>query len=469
MNVESSSSLVSSVAAASPAASPAASLAVSPVAAALRDYATHELFQRGDTELALDNPYRRALPPPPAAAGADRGDELSVVLESDAGLFSNRVLLSIYERDFVLWPREGFAHKRQDFAEYYGPELTALGDRVRPHLEAELFPPLERKIQVAGEWTYERFCAYYHDFAANYRAEGHGAVTRQVAASPDPRVALRFYLMQAACDFLVESSAMGRNALGNFGAVQSELFKVIIDECGYGVDRTRHSTLFQRVLESVGLDSTPHTYWGYYLPTTLYTANYYNYIARNHARVFRYLGGLLHVESCFRLTCRQMAEMMRAVEGPHALVDYFTEHVHIDEHHSRMALENIIRPAVAQCGTWALEEVLRGFEESRAVGDLHTAGLARQLEWMGALSSGAALVAPGASEVVSEGALAAGEVGSFRIAPRALEIRARRGDLMVMAALGCERAVPEGQAVRVPAATMWKLRSDNGAEYEVAQ
>jgi len=32
-----------------------------------------------------------------------------------------------------------------------------------------------------------------------------------------------------------------------------------------------------------------------------------------------------------------MAEMMRAVFGPDAEVQYFLEHVHIDNHHSRMA------------------------------------------------------------------------------------------------------------------------------------
>jgi hypothetical protein len=260
---------------------------------------------------------------------------------------------------------------------------------------------------------------------------------------------------------------MGRNALGNFGPVQSELFKVIIDECGYGVDRTRHSTLFQHVLTSVGLDPTPHSYWGYYLPSTLYTANYYNYIARNHARIFRYLGALLHVESCFRITCRQMAAMMHAVVGPGATVDYFTEHVHIDDHHSAMALDRIIQPAVAQYGTWALEEVVRGFEESRAVGDLHTGGLARQLAWMAAIQDGSAVADPAPGAVLSSGALAAGAASCFFVAAGPRSVRARRGALTIEAALDCARELPEGAAVRVPAGVTYKLASATGADYEV--
>lgn len=436
----------------------------------VRDYAAHDLFQRNDTDLALDNPYRRALPlPRERRADDDSTGDLHAFLASDEALFLNRVLLTIYERDFVLLPREGFPTKHPDFAAYYGADLTQRGDRIRPQLEAHLFGPLEHSIKVSGEWTFSKFRAYYDDFVARYRADAHGAVTTRVTTLPDPRPALRFYLIQAACDFLVESSAMGRNALGNFGPVQSELFKVIIDECGYGVDRTRHSTLFQRVLESVGLDPTPHSYWGYYLPPTLFTANYYNLTGRNHARIFRYMGALLHVESCFRITCRQMAAMMKAVEGPSATVDYFAEHVHIDDHHSRMALEGIIRPAVAQYGTWALEEVLRGFEESVAVGDLHTNGLARQLEWMAALQDGSAQKAPGGGQVIHEEALAAGASSNFFVAPRERSIRVRRGAMMVEAAIGCERELAEGATMCVPAGVMFKLRSETGAEYEIAR
>jgi len=438
------------------------------VEAWLREYAAHDLFQRNDSDLVLDNPYRRALPPPQEVQADDAGaGDLPMFLASDEALFVNRVLLTIYERDFVLLPREGFPAKHADFVAYYGSELTQRGDRIRPHLEARLFGPLERSIQVSGEWTFARFCAYYEDFVAGYRADGHGAVTTRVTTLPEPRPALQFYLIQAACDFLVESSAMARNALGNFGPVQSELFKVIIDECGYGVDRTRHSTLFQRVLESVGLDPTPHSYWGYYLPSTLYTANYYNYIGRNHARIFRYLGALLHVESCFRITCRQMAAMMKAVEGPGATVEYFTEHVHIDNHHSRMALERIIRPAVAQYGTWALEEVLRGFEESRAVGDLHTNGLACQLEWMAALQDGSALDAPGERHVLDRRSLAADTSSNFFVTAGERSVHVRRGAMTVEAAVGCERALPEGATARIPAGVMFKLSSETGAEYEI--
>ena len=44
-------------------------------------------------------------------------------------------------------------------------------------------------------------------------------------------------------------------------------------------------------------------------------------------------------------------------------------------------------------------------------------------------------------------------------------VRARRGAMIVEAAVGCERVVPEGAQVRVPAGVMFKLRSETGTEY----
>ena len=159
---------------------------------------------------------------------------------------------------------------------------------------------------------------------------------------------------------------------------------------------------------------------------------------------------------------------MKAVEGPGATVEYFTEHVHIDNHHSRMALERIIRPAVAQYGTWALEEVLRGFEESRAVGDLHTDGLARQLAWMAALQDGSAFEAPGPRHVLHRRTLAAGTSSNFFVAAGERSVCVQRGAMTVEAAFGCERALPEGSMVRIPAGVTFKMRSETGAEYEIA-
>ena len=47
---------------------------------------------------------------------------------------------------------------------------------------------------------------------------------------------------------LIESSPMARYSSGNYGEMGSALFRIIIDELGYGDHKQRHSTLFEKRL-----------------------------------------------------------------------------------------------------------------------------------------------------------------------------------------------------------------------------
>lgn len=436
------------------------------VPALLSAYAQHPLFHPGP--VAVDNPYRRRLDVPAKQLDL-QPCALGETLASVQGLFLNRVLLTIYERDFVLLPKQGFADKLDDFGSFYGAELEQLGRRIRPSLERALFAPLHATISIQGTWTIERFRAYYEHFCSVDCAASHQRLTQRIAKLTERRAGLRFYLIQAACDFLVESSAMAMNALGNYGPIQSELFKVVIDECGYGVDRTRHSTLYQFVLESVGLDSTAHTYWSEYLPATLYGANYYNYLSRNHARLFRYFGALLHVESCFRITTGHMADMMREIVGTAAEVRYFEEHTHIDRHHSRMALENIVVPSAERFGAWALQEMLCGFEESRAVGSLYTEALLRQVDWMFEIEAGAteADQPPNAGPPLAQARLDPGSTSAVQVFPRPVQVHCTRGRVSLHATPQHAVRVEAGMHAGVPQAAAFSLSTDEGCDYHI--
>jgi hypothetical protein len=122
-------------------------------------------------------------------------------------------------------------------------------------------------------------------------------VMKAIEDSSNPVHAAKTFLIQLAGDFLVESSAMSRNILGSYGSIQSELFKVVIDEYGYGVHQSKHSRLFEETLESVGLESTPHSYWQFYLTSSLMLNNYFNYISGDHSKFFRYLGAIFYAEN----------------------------------------------------------------------------------------------------------------------------------------------------------------------------
>ncbi|HEX8087239.1 MAG TPA: iron-containing redox enzyme family protein [Blastocatellia bacterium] len=435
-------------------------------------YAGAGVFQGSAQPWVEDNPFRRQLL---NESFRDFDTETPLALDNlrtNASLVANRILMSIYERDFVFLPAHNLEDKWSDFQAYYGDELRLLGEVIRSQLERYVFSSVEREVSISGPWTIEAFEAYFDDFRRNFTAEGNAKLMMAITSARNPVAAAQTYLIQLAGDFLVESSAMARNAIGNYGPLQSELFKVIIDECGYGVHSTRHSTLYQKVLESRGFDPVPHTYWQFYLPSSFYLNNYYSYICRDHRHLFRYFGAILQVETAFRLSCRQMADMMNNVFGPSAETDYFLEHVHIDTHHSRMVLENLIVPAVKTYGNSILADIIRGFEESLIVGSVFCEGTGAQIAWGDSLSA-----TPGDQSREESGPL---RVTSFielagdrrwngtRVSDVDTTFLVKSGELDLVAGYGIVATYGAGQALTVPAGMLYAVCPSSDCAYETA-
>lgn len=442
----------------------------------LEEYAAADIFKRRNVPWAEDNPFRRPLPSGAARPGSNDFDELNTSaplslpgLRSNASLLANRLLMSIYERDFVFLPDTDLTGKWGDFEAYYGEDLRVRGEVIRAHLEPFVFASLAKEVSISGKWTLETFNAYFEDFRRTFTATGNAAVMAQITNAANPVAAAETYLIQLAGDFLVESSAMARNAIGNYGRLQSELFKVVIDECGYGVHATRHSTLYQKVLISRGLNPIPHTYWEFYLPSSFYLNNYYSYICRNHRHLFRYFGAILQVETAFSVTCRQMADMMNAVFGPTAETQYFLEHVHIDNHHSRMVLEEIVVPAVKTYGESVLGEILYGFEESRIVGDVFSEGLKRQLAWGDSFFAppmGADRHSPGLPvRAVADRDLSRTWTGT-RMSGPGVTLTVKSGELDLVAAYGICITLATGQTVAVPSDVLYAICPSASCDWE---
>lgn len=432
----------------------------------VREYAAASVFQSMSQPWLEDNPFRRPLLNGPFREfNTERPLELAQI-HSNAGLIANRILMSIYERDFVFLPARDLDGKWNDFQTYYSDELRQKGEVIRPLLERYVFSSVEREVAISGTWTIEAFSAYFDDFQKNLSAADNAQLMEAIISANDPAAAAHTYLIQLAGDFLVESSAMARNAIGNYGQLQSELFKVIIDECGYGVHSTKHSTLYQKVMESQGLDPIPHTYWQFYLPESVYLFNYYNYICRDHRHLFRYIGAILQVETSFRVTCRQMADMMRAVFGPKSETDYFLEHVHIDNHHSRMVFEDLVRPAVKIYGNTVLKEILRGFEESLVVGASATSGTLAQIKWADSLAAGASGDRPLRLTTVRqmnagrrwEGTWASDVETTYTV---------KKGEIDVVAGYGKVATFGAGQSVRVPAGVLYSVCTGPDGVYDI--
>ncbi len=360
---------------------------------AVAQYGANPVYQDSAEWFNEDNPYRRQMRP------QDLGHlDFSRVLPAseilgNSALAAQRLLTSIYEADMMYLPPTGFAEKREDFSAFYNASNRTLGEMIRPALERHAYGFLDDEVHVTGKWTRDSFRSYLEAFAEN-PPNGDSPSIRAVENSRDPERAARMYLLQFAADFLSEASPMVRNALGNYGNPQSEWFKIIIDEYGYGVHETKHSRLYENTLESVGLRSDVHHYWQFYLSSSLMMNNYFHFLAKNHENFFRHLGALYYTETALIEDCRSQSKMMRKVFGDSADVTYFDEHVHIDTHHSRMAIDKLIWPVIEQCGEGVIPDIVRGFEELQAINVIADRDLVDQIRWMDGEPAGKDLHGP---------------------------------------------------------------------------
>lgn len=335
----------------------------------VRLYAANPLFDDTEEWVIRDNPYRRPVDRRHVEQ-SDFGRPLGRAEVFDGtALAAHRMLLNIYETDLVFLPEKNFAARRGDFARYYSNDNKLLGELIRPTLEAHVFGFLEDEINVTGRWSAEALRSYLQSLVAEHERSELG-ICKAVLASAEPRRAARSLMVQVAGDFLSESSASARNILGKYGAIQSELFKIVIDDYGYGVHRAKHSTLFEDTLATCGLAPDAHAYWQFYLGSSLALNNYYHYVSRDHSKFFRAIGAVAVAESMFAHTCRKISEMLRAALGAEVDTYYFDEHYHIDEHHGRMAFEHVVAPAIAKHGDGVIPDIVRGMEELQLVTSL---------------------------------------------------------------------------------------------------
>lgn len=291
---------------------------------------------------------------------------------------ANRVLFAMNEVDFLMMPKDGIDY--DDFTSRYNDERTAQAHMGMPYLENYLFSFLDDEIQLSDNWNLNSVEEYFSNYSIEARQLTSLPSADAIKNSASPSLAARDWLVQLAPDFLIESSPMARYASGNYGELSSALFKIIIDELGYGEHHKKHSTLFEDSMRSAGLDPAPHKYWQYYLNGSLLLANYYNKITRNRRNFFKYIGAIFQAETGFIRNCEIWRDALKDAI-PELDVRYFDEHCHIDIDHSRMAFDSLVRPIIEQYGSSAAREIVRGFEEARYISELAEKDFVDQVQW----------------------------------------------------------------------------------------
>lgn len=324
------------------------------------------------------SPYRRPL------GGHLRSYELAdksvpAFWSSPRGLRAQRMLASVYQNEFLFLPEPGSKGQSREFEDFYAPEMRIIGQIVRPAVEEFLFGFLRGQGSEIEGWSVTRCHEYLNDLPRS-QIDTTSRIVEAVLSSVNPGRAVRNLLAQFSVDFLSEGSAIARKVMGNFGEVQSSLFRIFIDEYGGGVHSKKHSTLFERLLGANGLDCRPFAYWNHTLAASFGVPNLFQCLAANHREFFRYVGAVYYAETTYYHFCQQISEMLKRVFGAGAETEYFDEHYEMDQKHSQIAFDELVCPLTSRFDEAAARGIVHGYEAFRIVSELFEQSFVIQLQ-----------------------------------------------------------------------------------------
>lgn len=340
--------------------------------------ANYDIYRDGESWAEAESVWKRPLRP--QAFPYSNFDPLErETLLNYGSLTMNRTLTALNEQDFVYMP-DSSDNVLKDLNLAYSRELRSHAAVLVPELETRVFDALQREIKVGGEWNAELFKKYLATKLEPSKNSEINSISL-IHQSTDPVLMSRFLLMQHAVDFLPESSHMARLIKGDYGETQSAMFRVLLDEFGYGKHGTKHSTLFKNTLRSVGLLEHSHAYWNFYLTSTLLNNNYFHMLTQNPERFFEYVGAITYAENSFGPYCKKVGEILKAYM-PGADIRYYSEHAHIDSYHGSMTLNEILLPLAERFGNIVYPEFVKGIEMSSILQHIMEDDLCAQIIWM---------------------------------------------------------------------------------------
>jgi hypothetical protein len=272
----------------------------------------------------------------------------------------HQALMRCYQARYVLLPSEAPAGGLLGAMQrHYDPGRLQALDSIRPALETELIAPL------ADAGTGESAADYINAMLAEIRGAGENPFTAWLTTTAHRDDHYRNFLVQSSPDLLAEASASALGVVGEFGEPQSALFRILIDEFGYGAYPKKHSILYRAAMRGFGLDDEYNGYWPLWDTEALRLHNVIHWLFQNPRNLFRQVGFLLYAEAAYQRSTqahyRHLTRFNPAVDAR-----YFGEHAHIDLHHSRMIIEDVVAPLVARFGEAVGAEVIAGAELTRS-------------------------------------------------------------------------------------------------------
>lgn len=276
----------------------------------------------------------------------------------------HQALMRAYQNRYVVLParRPGGSLLRHLDVRYDPAEVARL-EALRPALEAELvLPAVAAAKRAAAGMPFE---TYVQTLIPELREGDENGFIAFLRGDPDRDHHYRNFLLQSSADLLAEASASALGVVGAFGAPQSALFRILIDEFGYGAHGQKHSVLYQAVMRGFGLDDEYDAYAPLFDTVAIELHNVIHYLFQNPRNIFLQVGFLLFAETAYQRSTLDHYRYLREWR-PDVDARYFGEHAHIDLHHTRMVVDEVARPFIAAYGEEVGCEIVAGAELTRA-------------------------------------------------------------------------------------------------------
>ncbi|UTP38686.1 iron-containing redox enzyme family protein [Phenylobacterium sp. LH3H17] len=276
----------------------------------------------------------------------------------------HQALMRAYQARYMLLPDDaagGSVLRR--LRRHYDPVEMARLEVLRAGLEAELVAPM---VEAARQAAVGRdLAAYATALLPELRERPEDAFTAWLRTNPNREHHYRNFLIQSSADLLAEASASALGVVGEFGAPQSALFRILIDEFGYGAHGRKHSVLYRAVMRGFGLSDTYNAYWPFFDTAALELHNTIHHLFQNPRNFFLQVGFLMFAETAYQRSTRDHARYLKE-HHPDVDARYFAEHAHIDLHHTRMVIDEVALPLVETYGEEVGAEIVAGAELTRA-------------------------------------------------------------------------------------------------------
>jgi hypothetical protein len=295
--------------------------------ALIRQFAAHPAFRSAVVEeLELDEDfYRRPLRPEDLEFLKFQKPITESTVSRLPSLASNRLLLCINELDIARLPRPD-AQDVERCDAFYDEDRQVTGRRIQPFLETYAFSYLGDRVRDAVPAAPQRDW-----LRAMYEAESAqwSEMLPMLDANDYLQEGLRFIFIQNWSLLPSRQVAVARAAVsGYFDAVAPEDRPSLAPSAG--VDR-----MMTQAAAMLGVARRAHSYWQFYLPTSLAKTNLLHALARRPHRAFALLGAAYAAEvewlafiAALRTACPHLATDMEgqpiAAGGMDALDARFT-------------------------------------------------------------------------------------------------------------------------------------------------